>query len=188
MKKINFFKISIIVIVIMLGGVACMQEPENIDVSSNSTSGTQSLETSSPMKATEPTEATTNTDKQIVEEIYSEIYKYSEKEAIEYADKAINQAKKLSNRYLGEIISKEDVEEKAEAVWIEIDKGQFEYIKDVHESANQPHIEATFYEKYDVWLVNTLIMGTKMSGERYAITGGFSSIIRNSDGEVLATW
>lgn len=187
-KRIKCLKVYILSFILMIGGAACMNNPKNIDVSNISTSVSQQIEVNSFTNITEPIETSASEYNQIVEAIYSEIYGYNEGDKIDYADKAMSCVVKLPDRFLGRITSEEDVKEKAEMIWCEIDRGQFEYIKDTHESQKQPYIEAVFYEKYDVWLVKTIITGIKANGERYILTGAFSSIIQNSDGEVLAVY
>lgn len=185
-KRINFLNIVILVLIIMIGGTACMESPEEIESSSNSTSSSQSSEASS---STEATEITTISDKQIIEAILTDFHSFLSKEDItKYVDEAISRTGKLSDRYLGSIPSEENAKVKAEAVWIEIDKGIFENFKEKHGNEKQPYIEAFFYEKYDVWYLKTITSGIMEDGQAYGVTGGFQIVIRKSDGKVLAAW
>ena len=184
-KGINIINIIILVFMIAIGGTACMKSPEETESSSIPTSSVQSSEASSP---TEGTEFTVTSDKQIVEAFLAEYFEYRRKDSAKYADEVMSQAEKLTDRYLGSVTSEEDAKEKAEAVWMEINKGFFEDIKETFKSGKQPYIEATFYEKYDFWYLNTPISGITEDGVSFGITGGCQIIIRKSDGKVLAVW
>lgn len=185
MKRwIYFLKIITLVLIIIIGGTACMSNPKELESSHSPTSNVQPSEANSPTQATEPA---AYSDKQIVEAIFADYYKYSKADEIaDTAATAMNCAEKLSDRYLGSITSEEDAKEKAEAVWTEIDSGILEYTKEIFERLNQPYIEAVFYEKYDVWVARTCTSGITEDGKSFALTGLFEIVIRNSDGKVLA--
>lgn len=180
-RGIRFLEAVILVLAVIIGGAACMANPEESSLSSPS--GAQS-QVSSPTKSTE---SAIYSDKQIVEAVFADYYKYSKADEIaDSAAGAMRRAEELSNRYLGGITSEEDAKKKAEAVWTEIDSGVLEYTKEIFERLNQPYIEAVFYEKYDVWVARTCTSGTTEDGESFALTGLFEIVIRKSDGKVLA--
>lgn len=177
-KGINFLSVIILVLIIAIGGSACMKNPEGMESSSNSTS-----EVSSPTKATE------FTDKQIVEAVFAEYYEYSKADEIaDSAAVAMSRAEKLPDRYLGSVASEEEAKEKAEAVWMEIDSEILEYTKEIFERLKQPYIETSFYEQYDVWVARTCTSGITEDGEKFGLTGVLEIVIRKSDGKVLAVW
>lgn len=183
-KGTNFLKITILVLIIIIGGTACMKSPEEIESSDSSTSSGQVSGANSPTKATE---ATAYSDKQIIEAVFADYYKYSKTDEIaDSAAGAMGRAEELPDKYLGGITSEEDAKKKAEAVWTEIDRGIFEDIKETFERLNQPYIEAVFYEEFDVWVARTCTSGITEDGKSFALTGLFEIVIRKSDGKVLA--
>lgn len=180
-RGIRFLRAVILVLVVLIGGTACMANPEEPSLSS--ASGEQS-QVSSPMKSTE---SAIYTDKQIVEAVFADYYKYSKTDEIgDSAAGAMGRAEELSNRYLGGITSEEDAKKKAEAVWTEIDSEILEYTKEIFERLNQPYIETVFYEKYDVWVARTCTSGITKDGESLALTGLLEIVMRKSDGKILA--
>ena len=184
MKK-GFYLIIIItlVFIIILGGTACMSNPKELESTHSPTSNVQPSETINPTQATEPA---AYSDKQIVEAVYTDYYGFSKKDNVYYANLATSKAEKLPDRYLGSITSEEDVKEKAEAVWTEIDSGILKYTKKVFENDKQSYIVTSFYNNYDVWFARTRTSGITEDGESFGLTGGFSIVLRKSDGKVLA--
>lgn len=182
-KRVNFFKITILVLIITIGGTSCMANPEATESSLSSISGGQS-QASSPTKATE---STAYSDKQVVEAVLAEYYgSLSKEDVAKSADKAMIRAEELPDRYLGRVASEEDAKKKAEAVWNEKDSGILEYTKEIFERQNQPYLETSFYKKYDVWVVRTRTSGVTEDGESFGLTGVLEIVIRKSDGKVLA--
>ena len=191
MKRcINIFKVFILIIVLIIGGTACMKSSIDIKTTLNPTDGVQTSKASSSagvaestassgqtLKRSSPTDDTaTKTDKQIVDAINDEIYGYYEQDGVDYSADAMNQAGKLPSRYLGKITSEEDVKAKAEVAWLQTDE--------------KPYV-AKYYKEYGVWLVNGTLpsSGVDSSGRKYVVIGGVSYIIiRASDGKVLAVW
>ena len=182
-KGTNFLKITILVLIITIGGSACMAIPEETESSNSPASSKQALASSSA-KATKPT---VYSDKQIVEAVYADYYKHIKADEItDSAAAAMSRAEELPNRYLGRITSEEDAKEKAEAVWREKDSGILEYTKKIFEKQKQPYLETSFYEKYDVWVVRTRTGGITEDGKSFGLTGVLEIVIRESDGKVLA--
>lgn len=183
-KGIHFLMIITLVLTIVIGGTGCMENPEETESSHNSTNDNQPSEANSPMQATEPA---AYSDKQIVEAVFADYYEYSKADEIaDTAAAAMRRAEKLPDRYLGSVTSEDDAKEKAEGIWSEIERGMLEYTREIFENLNQPYIETTFYETYDVWVARTCTSGITEDGKSFGLTGVLEIVIRKSDGKVLA--
>lgn len=202
-KEINFSKIITFSIIFSIIGTACGRLDEkgvstkSVDDSLTSESGKLSENSTSDNSTLE---STMYTERQIVEAICIELYGFNEKDGFNHADYMMNKAEILSERFLGNVISKEDAIAKTRSVLIEIVGAEFiesiesdfvelngENIK--YQRNNSPY-NTTFYEEYDTWLIQpTLPSGTTKDG-RPIMTPGMPPyvIMRESDGKVLAVF
>ena len=172
-RNIYFFRLIILILLLVVGGTACMENPDKY-----STSNSQSWETSRPDDVVE------KSDRQIVEAIFNEWYPSLKKDEVaSWADEAMEIVMELSGKLFGRIISEEDAMEKAQAVWIKL--GWLDDIKD------KKTYKAEFYNEYGVWMVDSFYQQyDNDSPSPYDVVpgSGYCTIMRKSDGKVLAAW
>lgn len=175
MKKKHCFALTLLVFFLMIGGTACMKNPEKPE--STTTSGASSLP-KVPIKS----------DREIVEAVWNEIHGTDsvwDGEGIDYIGEDMKLAEALSGKLFGSITSEENAKEKGRAAIIELSGSS--------ESENEMYkrpFEAKFYDKYDVWMVNGTLPSGGVDSESRACPPVPCSvpyvIMRKSDGKVLA--
>ncbi|MGN0620990.1 MAG: hypothetical protein ACI4I9_03900 [Porcipelethomonas sp.] len=146
-------------------------------------------------------ESAEHREKQIVDAVCTDIYGYvpvfDEKNNMDHSDYLINTAESIPERVLGNIDSEEDAIEKARDVWTErlgtdfIEKIESDYVESdggrVKYQRDHPPYNVTFYEEYDVWLINpNYPSGITEDGRQFSTPGMTPYlIIRGSDGKIL---
>ena len=174
MKKVDVLIVFVLVVILGLGGTACVNNADDAIPSDNYTSD--------PMiSKVEISEDASEEEKQIVNAIIFGGRNMNDSDSLDFS---IRYAEKLLNRYLGKITSEEDAKEKAEIGWNQLE--EFTVNEDM-----KPFV-ARFIDEYGVWYItgkqieNT---GINSEGKSYWIPYSTSQIIiRESDGKVLAIW
>lgn len=171
MKKIHCFALILLAFILMIGGTACMENPEKPESTATS-------------EASSSPEVPAKSDREIVEAVWTEIQGTDsvwDGEGIDYIGEDMKLAEALSGKLFGSITSEEDAKEKGSAAIIELNGSS--------ESENERPFEAKFFEKYNVWLVNgTPPLGyVDSEGKEYPVPCSLPYVImRKSDGKVLA--
>lgn len=190
-KRKIFIKAIIVASIIALVCTACAESDKEIDVVNSSTNVTQSTEvnasteiaTQATQKATEATtEANESAEKQIVLDIYNQVWGSSEGDEFYSSDlDGQDDVDRLSDRYLGAITSEEDAVEKGQTALIELfgrEDNYYEY-------------KAEFKEEYGVWVVRPTFPPATVD-ENGKCTGTVGTVmyivIRQSDGKALGTF
>lgn len=179
-KGIHYFALILLAGILMIGGTACMKNPEK--QKSPATSGASS----SP-------EILTKSDREIVEAVFSEWYLSLKKnEIVLWANDAMETAEELSGKLFGKITSEEDAKEKAEAVCVELGWSNDVELSWSNDIEDKNPYKIKFYDEYGVWMVDSFSPsnGVDSEGREYPAPpgSGYCTIMRKSDGKVLAAW
>lgn len=194
-RKIIAFELAILII-----GTACGRLNEN-EVSFNSEDETAVSPLSEILQNSVSdnviSESAEYTESQIVEAVCNDIYGYIP-ESYEYenhADYLMKTAETITERFLGEITSEEDLIEKSRTVFIE--KGvdialiESDYVEvngiKIKYERDKPPYNVKYYEKYDTWYISpNPPSGTREDGVKIGAPAmSMYMIIRGSDGMIM---
>lgn len=196
-----FYNMIALVITFSFMGTACGKLNKN-GVSDNSAHNSSALESIeiSEISTSDNSELVEYTERQIIAAICIELYGFNEKVALDHADYMMNIAETLSETSLGSIVSEEDAIQKAKFVLIETEGAEFieriesdivelngEKIR--YQRTNSPY-NVTFYEEYDVWLIDPNLPSGITENGSPVMTPGMTPyvMLRGSDGKVLAVF